>query len=243
MNARPSGFDRLARVYRVLEFAAFGRDLERARFCLLEHLSGCRDILVLGEGDGRCLARLVGLAPQARFHCVDASGAMLALARHRLAAAGRAGPCVRFEHADAFSAALAPAHYDAVVTLFFLDCFSTEQVAALRDRIQASLKPGAAWLFADFAVPSQGWQRWRARAWLAVLYAFFRWQTNLAAWSLPDSERLLAEAGWRPEAIREFQGGLVRTVLFQREAVPGTAPGPVFGATPLSPLARSRNAS
>ena len=159
---------------------------------------------------------------------------MLALARRRLAGDGRAVPRVRFEHADVFSASLAPAHYDAVVTLFFLDCFSTEQVAALRDRIQPSLKPGAAWLFADFAIPARGWQRWRARAWLAVLYAFFRWQTKLSARSLPESERLLFEAGWRPRVIREFQGGLVRTVLFQQEVVT---------AAPLSSLARSRNAS
>jgi hypothetical protein len=145
---------------------------------------------------------------------------MLALARDRLAAAGRTGAQVRFEHGDVFSVALAPAHYDAVVTLFFLDCFSTEQVASLRDRIQASLKPGAAWLHADFALPARGWQRCRARLWLAVLYAFFRWQTSLSARSLPDTEGLLAEAGWRPQAIREFQGGLVRTVLFQRDAVP-----------------------
>ena len=216
MDAYPSGFDRLARIYRVLEFAAFGRDLERARFCLLERLAGYPEILVLGEGDGRCLARLVGLAPQARIHCVDASGAMLARAKRRLAANECSPLRVRFEHADVFSADFAPAHYDAVVTLFFLDCFSPERVAALRDRIQESLKPGACWLFADFSIPARGWRRWRARVWMAVLYAFFRWQTSLSARSLPDSERLLAEAGWRPEAQREFRGGLIRTVLFQR---------------------------
>ena len=189
---------------------------------------------MLGEGDGRCVARLVQLAPQARIHCVDKSRDMLARAASRLAADWRGSRRVRFEHADVFSAYFAPAHYDAVVTLFFLDCFPTERVAALRDKIQESLKPEAHWLFADFAIPDRGWRRWRARVWLAVLYAFFRWQTGLAARSLPDSERLLAEAGWRPEALREFQSGLVRTVLFQREAV---------GAAAALPLARSRNAS
>ena len=220
MSARPLNFDRLARIYRVLEFAAFGRDLERARFCLLERLAGCREILVLGEGDGRCLTRLVGRAAQARIHCVDASGAMLARAKSRLAADGRGDHRVRFEHADAFSTPFATTHYDAVVTQFFLDCFSSERVAVLRDKIQESLKPGAYWLFADFAMPARGWRQWRARVWLAILYAFFRWQTSLPARSLPDSERRLAEAGWRPEALREFNGGLVRAVLFQRETIP-----------------------
>jgi ubiquinone/menaquinone biosynthesis C-methylase UbiE len=84
MNESAANFDRLARIYRALEFVAFGRDLERARYCFLDQLASCRDILVLGEGDGRCLARLVHVAPAARIHCVDASAAMLACAARRL---------------------------------------------------------------------------------------------------------------------------------------------------------------
>ena len=64
-----SGFDRLARSYRTLELLAFGRDLERARFAWLPALADRKSILVLGEGDGRCLARLAALAPAARIHC------------------------------------------------------------------------------------------------------------------------------------------------------------------------------
>lgn len=55
MSTSSRSFDRLARIYRVLELAAFGRDLERARFELLPHLRGAQAILIVGEGDGRCL--------------------------------------------------------------------------------------------------------------------------------------------------------------------------------------------
>ena len=224
VSASPRGFDRLSRAYRALEFLAFGRDLERARFSLLGSLADRRDILVLGEGDGRCLERLRALAPQANIHCVDASRAMLDRARARLGEAGggaggsRGGPGgrVTLEHADAFEVRLEPGRHDAVVTLFFLDCFTTGRVSVLMDRIQASLAPGALWLFADFALPARGWRRWRARAWLALLYACFRWETGIEARALPESERLMSAAGWRPRAVREFQAGLVRTVLLRR---------------------------
>src|SRR5690606_35643402 len=49
----PAGFVRVARIYHALERLAFGRALERARFALLPALAGCRDVLVLGDGDGR----------------------------------------------------------------------------------------------------------------------------------------------------------------------------------------------
>jgi len=214
MSAPPANFDPLARGYRALEFLAFGRALERARFCWLDRLAGCRDLLVLGEGDGRCLARLVQAAPAARIHCIDASAAMLTRAEAQLAGtAARAR--VTFERADIFSVSLPPARYDAVTTLFFLDCFTRNQVAAIVDRVGPSLRPDARWLFVDFALPPGGVDRLRARAWLALLYAFFRWQTGLAVRALPPSEEILRDAGFRREVAQDFQHGLVRSALFR----------------------------
>jgi ubiquinone/menaquinone biosynthesis C-methylase UbiE len=211
-----ANFDRLARIYRAIEFAAFGADLERARFCFLDRLSGCREILVLGEGDGRCLERLARLAPAANFHCVDASAAMLARARARVDGLN-VNRRLTFTQADARSLVLRPGHYDAVVTCFFLDCFPPEPAAALVARVAASLRPGALWLFADFVLPPRGWTRWRARLWLAVLYAFFRWTTGLSARALPPSEALLAAAGFRVVASRDFQRGLLRSAVLKRD--------------------------
>jgi ubiquinone/menaquinone biosynthesis C-methylase UbiE len=210
-------FDGLAGIYRGLEFLAFGRDLERARFCLLDQLAGCREILVLGEGDGRCLARLVRAAPRARIRCVDASAGMLARAATRLA-----DPALRarvdFEHADALALPLPPGRYDAVVTLFFLDCFLPDQVSALVSRVRDSLQPGGLWLWSDFACPPRGWRRWQARVSLRLLYLFFRWQTGLPARALPPAEAILAEAGFERAAEREFQGGFLRSALFRARA-------------------------
>ena len=211
----PANFDRLARFYRALEFLAFGRDLERARFCFLPELAGCRSILVLGEGDGRCLARLVRLAPEARIDCIDLSPAMLARAGRRLEGTGGAER-VRFIQGDALARPVPEARYDAVVTFFFLDCFTTPEVETIARRISAGLLPGARWLFADFVLPPRGWRRCRARVWVAVLYAFFHWETRLSTRSLPASEAALAAEGWRPERIRDFQQGLVRSAIFRR---------------------------
>jgi ubiquinone/menaquinone biosynthesis C-methylase UbiE len=212
-------FDGLARAYRALEFLAFGRSLERARFCLLDRLADSREILVLGEGDGRCLARLVRAAPLARIRCVDASAAMLARAATRLTdSADRAR--VTLEQADALCLPLPSGHYDAVVTLFFLDCFLPEQVELLVGRVRAGLQPGARWLWADFALPAAAWRRALARVALRLLYFFFRWQTGLPARRLPPAEAILARAGFQREAEREFRGGFIRSALFRERAPP-----------------------
>jgi ubiquinone/menaquinone biosynthesis C-methylase UbiE len=212
MSPGASGFDRLAGIYRTLEFVAFGRDLERARFEHLGRLSGCRSILLMGEGDGRCVERLSRLAPQARITCVDSSPGMIARASRRLLgpAAGR----VEFICADALSYTPKPGAFDAVATLFFLDCFTAAEVESIVDRLRPAMRPGASWLFADFALPARGAARWRARVWLAVLYFFFRIGAGLRASKLPPSEEILERAGWKAARVRVLQRGMIRSVLF-----------------------------
>lgn len=212
MNSRPN-FDSLAGLYRALEFLAFGRDLERARFAFLPRLAACRRILVLGEGDGRSLVRLLQHAPHAQVDCLDLSTAMLTRAAARLAPADRAR--VRFHQADLLTADAPGADYDAVVTFFFFDCFTPSQVAALLARLTPRLAPNALWLWADFTLPPRGLARWRAQIWLTVLYTFFRWQTGLAVRALPPTESLLLAAGCHSESHRDFQSGLLRTALFR----------------------------
>lgn len=215
MNAtRAANFDRLARIYRALEFVAFGRDLERARFCFLDRLRDRRSILVLGEGDGRCLERLVRVAPNAAIHCVDASPAMLAAAARRLPESDR--PRVTLTCADIFSLNFDRERYDAVTTFFFLDCFNTEQVETIVERVTPGLRPNATWLFADFVLPSGPIARLRARAWLAVLYTFFRWQTGLATRQLPESEAAIQRSGFHRVDAREWQHGLLRSAVYER---------------------------
>jgi predicted O-methyltransferase YrrM len=215
MTRTRTGFDRLARWYRALEFVAFGRNLERARFAFLDRLANCRNILLLGEGDGRCAARLVRMAPRARIVCVDSSPGMIERASLRVQRTGMGGRVV-FECADVRTYSAAPGHFDAVATLFLLDCFRADEVASIVSRTGAGLQPGSLWIFADFALPGGGIARARARAWLAVLYAFFGRATALQASSLPPSEEILERSGWKKTESLDLQWGLLRSSVYRR---------------------------
>jgi ubiquinone/menaquinone biosynthesis C-methylase UbiE len=215
MRPAPTGFDRVAGVYRWLETIALGRTLQRAREAHLPHLRAAREVLVIGDGDGRGLAALVRAAPHARVTSVDASPRMLGLARQRVRAAG-ASSRVSFVCADARLLAWPPCRYDAIVTMFVLDCFTDEDVARLVASLGRSLRPGGVWLFADFALPTRGWRRWHARLWVSGLYAFFRWRTGIAARTLPSSEAWLTAQGLRAEAVTAYRAGLIRSVAYRQ---------------------------
>jgi ubiquinone/menaquinone biosynthesis C-methylase UbiE len=208
------GFDNVARVYRVLEHAAFGRTLQRARVAHIDRLRHCADILILGDGDGRFLSALMTAAPTARAHCIDASPAMQALAAARLGAVDRAR--VTFECADARNVDLGARTFDAVVTMFFFDCFVDVDVQAMVTSLLPRLRPGGMWLFADFAIPPRGLARLHARLVVGALHAFFRWQAGIAARLLPASPAILESTGLHCSAHSTFRAGLVESVVYAR---------------------------
>lgn len=215
-------FDRLAPHYDRLEALTAGSRLQRARAQWLEGLVGCRNVLSVGEGHGRFAEAFLARYPGAKLTCVEASPAMIAMARRRTRASAHR---VRWENAEVL--AWRPAEkYDAIVTCFFLDCFPPATLAAVVRHLAASAEEKAVWLVTDFALPPRGPARWRAQAVHALMYAFFRSVVALPARRLTSPDSLLATQGFRLMRRREFEWGLVRTDLWQRGQAEAGPAGP-----------------
>ena len=142
--------DSIARWYRWLEYGAFGGELQRRRVAFLGEMAPAQTALVLGDGDGRFLAELLRAIPSVQVDAVDASAAMIALARERTGS-GR----VRFHCEDARELPFAPGAYNLLVTHFFLDCFSDAELAGLIPRLAAASTAEARWVVSEFT-PCRG---------------------------------------------------------------------------------------
>ncbi len=210
--------DHIAPYYQWLEYLAFGRSLERCRFHYLDATRGARRVLILGEGDGRFLSRLLSVNAHAHVDVIDASPRMLALAQARVRAKDR--PRVRFHHADARLWQFADRTYDLIVTQFFLDCFSPADLAQIVRRLRLAMDPGGTWLVSEFQQPSQRLARWHAAAWLGVMYWFFQRSTGLGIRRLPPYRDLLAGAGLEMARQHESRFGLMVSQLWvEKETV------------------------
>lgn len=220
----PANFDRVARAYRWLEHAAFGTALQRARLVHLHHLRDRRNILLLGDGDGRALARILAVAPSSLVLSVDASPRMLELASRRIPEADRNR--VTLHCADARTVSLLPQSIDAVVTQFFLDCFTSSEMTAIVNAVTPAVRSGGLWLFADFVLPPGGARRVLASTVVSALYAFFRWSTGITARALPASEKAITRAGFVAVEDAVFVGGLIHSVVFTRSPIPAVAQKP-----------------
>jgi ubiquinone/menaquinone biosynthesis C-methylase UbiE len=224
VEPRQPRFDRVARIYRAMEYLSFGPLLERCRFFHLPRLGAAQRALVMGDGDGRFIARLLAEHEDMRADAVDLSPAMLGLLRGRVVARGALG---RLTVACADARAFTPParNYNLVVTHFFLDCLTTEEAAQLIARVRPRLAPGAVWLVSEFAVPPQGHLRRRlAQSLIASLYAAFRLLTGLRVRSIPAWRDLLGQAGFAPVAAHAWLGGILVSELWQLAET--TAPAP-----------------
>jgi ubiquinone/menaquinone biosynthesis C-methylase UbiE len=208
----PANFDLIARPYRALEYMTLGRKLEQTRLHFLPRLKAARNALVLGDGDGRFLASFLAANTTVEATAVDGSAAMLEILRRRCSLYAD-----RLKTVQADALTFTPATdvpYDIVVSHFFLDCFTEEQLQQLIARITPALRPGGRWLISDFRVPP-GSMHLPARAFVRSLYLAFRILTGLRVTHLPDHAGRLSAAGFQCVGQQMFLSGILTTELWE----------------------------
>jgi SAM-dependent methyltransferase len=215
---RAPNFDRLARIYRWMEYTTFGPWLGRCRRAFLSELGTHRRALVLGDGDGRFSASLLTANAAVEVDAVDASASML---RSLLRRAGHNRRRVRTEWADARNWQPTGGAYDLIVTHFFLDCLTTEEAQRLAEKLRSSASPDAVWIVSEFAAPEGWFGRLVARAIIGGLYAAFGLLTGLRVRSLPDHSAALGASGFVLERRRVWLSGLLVSELWSRDPEAG----------------------
>jgi ubiquinone/menaquinone biosynthesis C-methylase UbiE len=209
-------FDVLAPHYRWMEFVLAGEKLQRCRTAFLSEVSGARNILLAGEGHGRCLEECCARFPKARIVCVDASEAMLVQARRRLRTSNNRLERVQFIQSNLLEWSPGDGVFDLVVTNFFLDCFSPAQLEQVIHRLAAAATPRANWLLADFQSAASGLKKIRSNLVLWAMYRFFRVVTRLPAKKLTAPDAFLSQSGFRLHRRVEAEWGLLHSDWWRR---------------------------
>lgn len=196
-------YDTLAPFYERLETWVFRGALQRARCEVLASWEGPgpREVLLLGEGDGRFLRAAVARWPEARFVVIDFSVGMRRQALRRVEL-----PAVEWIAADVREGLVgrAAASADLVVSHFFLDCFSEATLRAWEPEVRRCLRPRGTWWISEFAADTR-WQR----LFLWVMYRCFRVATETEASAFPNYANLLDAEGWKREPRNAWWRGFI----------------------------------
>ena len=206
-------FDLIARFYPLLEQTVFGSTLSRARgFFIPRVTEGNKILLLIGEGNGRFLFEMVKQTSSASVTVVDSSARMLAAAARRIATVDRYSR-IKLIHADILEWRASAAHYDRIVTHFFLDLFPPYHIRRIVEKISRLATENALWINVDFTSENQ---RVRQKLLMWPQYRFFRISAGIEAPRLFDSRPCIRQAGWEMLEGRSLDSGWISAHLMCR---------------------------
>lgn len=218
-NHTDHGYDQLAGRYQLLEKLMFGSHLKRARTALLTSIPACRSALVLGDGDGRLLEALLTTQPECKITSIDQSQKMLEIQQERLSNHPRRDN-VTWRQQDTREFEGFEHQFDLLVSAFFLDCFTSQELETHLPLWLNTLRPGGHFYFVDFQQPDSGWKRFRGKLYLAMMHHFFRWRTNLKNRKLVDLNGALNQCSLELVVSQNMSHDLISVRLYRRVIEP-----------------------
>lgn len=204
---RAPGFDTVAPVYPLLERLVYGGRLEKGRSCFLTELGQCRNLLLLGEGNGRFLRALLNTHPDCHATVVEISPKMTQAAHATLTP--EQATRVSWLQQSVFTAPLQAGTFDAVVTHYLFDLFEPPEQERLLLLGQKALARGGLWQDTEFLCNgTSAASRLRNRLLLALSYRVLGALCNFPARRLTNPFPLFANAGFTLRAKQTFHDHL-----------------------------------
>ena len=194
-------YDRLSRL-------VYGRALINAQVYLLQFVPADSVVLIVGGGTGWILEELTKIhASGLRITYVEVAADMMAHSKQR-----KTGTNKMLFINEAIENVAIDKGFDVVITPFLFDNFTEATAQKVLDRIHQLLKPGAAWLNADFQLTGKWWQT----VLLKSMFLFFRMLCKIEASELPDVGVQFTSHGYKKAEGRCFYGDFIAASVYKR---------------------------
>lgn len=203
-----NNFNRLAPVYDFLASLVFGRQIIKSKTHYFTLLTNDQKILIPGGGTGQILEELDKLNMNLSIDYVEKSSKMLEKAKKRKPFSKIK---VRFIEGDIFD--IESGNYNVIMTNFFLDVFNEKNLSLVVDKLSESLLPNGQWLMADFVLTNVALHR----AFVNIMYRFFRLTTNLEGTRLLDFDKELNRAGFSKMKSQKFYHQMIESCVYTKE--------------------------
>ena len=208
-----SNFDLVANFYPLLEQLVFGSTLNQARGFFSREIGAGKEVLLIGEGNGRFLCEMMKQTSSAcSFTVVDSSARMLAAARRRIAPI-TSNRSVEWICAEFLKWQAPRVLYDRVVTHFFLDLFRPDGICQIVEKISRITTADALWVNVDFTPEGRGLQE-KILMW--AQYRFFQGWSGIEACRLADARPWIRREGWKIREERSLKSGWISGYLMSR---------------------------
>jgi tRNA (cmo5U34)-methyltransferase len=200
---RLNGYDRIASKYDRLAKLVFGDTILEAQKHFIPRIKPGAKILIMGGGSGLILPVIFSLNPSAEVYFVDASKAMIDLAKKRIFEGA-----IHFIHGTEEN--IPELTYDCVITSFYLDLFREPKLKNVVEIIARRMSSESQWIATDF-VCEKPWHK----VMLKIMCVFFSINTEIETKKLPDWRNVLNRQKFASKADLHFYNGFILTSLYE----------------------------
>jgi len=198
-------FDFVAPFYDMLSSLVFGKAMHSAQTRFLRDIVPGANVLILGGGTGWLLAELLAINPTCKVWYIEASSKMIKLSKKKVE---KTTSKVIFIHGTENSLPEGIV-FDAVITHFFFDLFSTQECKQIISTIRPTVHANTIWLITDFVKTT-----WWHGAMLEVMYRFFSVVSGIKANSLSEWESVMEQVGFIEVKSQRTYGKFIKSTLF-----------------------------
>ena len=171
----------------------------------LHQIPAGAEVLILGGGTGWLLEKISEQNKSCKILYVDLSAEMIRRARSR-----KTLDEVQFIQGTAQDIPKTLT-FDVIITNFYLDLFSDQNLNSNLRHIQTRCKPQTLWFVSEF-VETKRWHTWL----LKLMYLFFKVACGIEGSGLPRWREALQAMGWRTRDQRFLFGGFINTSFWVR---------------------------
>ena len=199
MSSELNRFDWIAPYYDKIAKLVFGNSISRAQSCHWNLIRPHSYVLILGGGTGSWLLDFVSVNSSCKLFYVDASMEMINRAKRNCNQAA----CVTFIHGTERD--VPDIKFDAIITHFYMDMFSDQQLDNLITELIGKMNNPALWIVADFEK-----SKWWHGLYLRMMYLFFKASKSISNNQLPDWHRIMSSRKFRNNESESFYGNFIQ---------------------------------
>lgn len=174
---------------------------------MLHHLKADNHVLILGGGSGDILKELDKLEMRLSISYVELSSKMVELARSKQPFKNLE---VAFINQNAQSIDLPKA--DIVITNYFLDVFTLENLSMIMKKIDLALNDSGIWFCTDFRKTNSFFKN----ALIKLMYLFFKIFSQLEGTKLQDFEGQFEALGYKKIDTKFYFGKMIESCAYQK---------------------------
>ena len=197
-------YDQIARVYDPIS-KILGSTYLNSKYLFLEEIDAGDKVLYLGGGTGVNFASIVKRVGQnGKVTYMEWSGEMMKKAKKRIPVSILHR--VEFLQQGDFSK-IPDEKYDKVLTQYFLDILSDEEIHQLFQHVNLKVGEKSRWIFLDF-FDVRG-----KKLWLRIMIGFFRMFAGSPRKDLPEYFTHFESYGWKIKKTKSFKNGFIQSWL------------------------------